>query len=139
MATLEEIEHRVAENDTAATAKRSAAAKRVGELAQLRADVAEQLSDVERELGDVLAESNDVIGMDELAKFTDVPIADLDRWLNGRKTARTKRKKPTSSAAKTEARQGLPTAPTKASGPAPAGPEVAKPRSAAAGVPVEVT
>lgn len=140
MATPEEIEHRVEENDSETTAKRSAAAKRVGELAQRRATIAEQLSDVERELGDVLAESNDVIGTDELAKFTDVPVADLDRWLNGRKTTRTKRKKsaPASSAAKTETGQGPPTATTKTSGPIATVPEPAKPLSAPAGAPARV-
>jgi hypothetical protein len=88
MATTEEIERRVEEADAARSAKRAAAAKCVGELAQLRAEVAEKLGDIERELGDVLAESSDVIGVDELAKFTDVPAADLTQWLNGRKTTR---------------------------------------------------
>src|SRR5690348_11201273 len=96
MATMdEEIERRVEENDAPRTAKRAAAAKRVRQLARQRAEVAEQLADIERELGDVLAESSDVIGVDELAKFTDVPAADLSQWLNGRKTTRSKRKRTT--------------------------------------------
>ncbi|MFD2414827.1 hypothetical protein [Amycolatopsis pigmentata] len=94
MATAEEIERRVEETDTARSERRSAAAKRVGELAKRRAAIAEQLTDIERELSDVLAESSDVIEINELARFTDVSAADLSRWLNDRKTARTKRKKP---------------------------------------------
>lgn len=94
MATTEEIERRVEEADAARSAKRSAAAKRVGELAQQRASIAEQLNDIERELGDVLAESTDVMDIAELARFTDIPAADLNRWLGSRKTSRPKRKKP---------------------------------------------
>jgi hypothetical protein len=94
MATTEEIERRVEEADAARSARRAAAAKQIGDLAQRRAAIAEQLSDVERELGDVLAESNDVIEINELAKFTDVPAADLTQWLNNRKTTRPRRKKP---------------------------------------------
>jgi hypothetical protein len=143
MASPEEIERRVKDNDTPTTAKRSAAAKRVGELAQRRAAIAEQLSDIERELGDLLAESSDVIGTYELAKFTDIPVADLDRWLNSRKTTRTKRKKsaPALSAANTDKSQDPPT--PKTSGPTPMTPEPAAPRSvpvnASARVPAEVT
>lgn len=144
MATPEEIEHRVEENDSTTTAKRAATAKRVGELAQRRAAIAEQLSDIERELGDVLADSSDVIGTDELAKFTDVPVADLDRWLNGRKATRTKRKKPASAppAAKADTGQGSPAAKTPASGQTPTVPEPAAVRSVSAAparVPAEVT
>jgi hypothetical protein len=107
MATTEEIERRVEEADAARSAKRAAAAKRVGELGQLRAEVAEKLGDIERELGDVLAESSDVIEVDELAKFTDMPAADLTQWLNGRKTTRSKRKRSTASTSTTtsDARQ----------------------------------
>lgn len=102
MATTEEIERRVEEADAARSARRSAAARQVGELAQRRATIAEQLRHIEQELGDVLAESSDVIEIDELARFTDVPSADLTRWLDGRKTTRTKRKKPTGGASGTK-------------------------------------
>lgn len=93
MATPDEIERRVEEADTARSAQRSVAARQVGELAQRRAAIAEQLEDVERELGDALAATDDVIGVDELARFTDIPAADLTRWLSVRKTPRAKRKK----------------------------------------------
>ncbi|AXB46130.1 MULTISPECIES: hypothetical protein [Pseudonocardiaceae] len=134
MATTEEIERRVEQADAARSAKRAAAAKRVGELALLRAEVAEKLGDVERELGDVLAESSDVISVDELAKFTDVPATDLTQWLNGRKTTRPKRKRSTAgtATAKRDASQASST-----SNPAPttqqsASPELAGPRNGAA-------
>lgn len=94
MVTTEEIERRIEAADSARGARRSAAATRVGELAQRRAAIAEQLDDIERQLGDVLAAAGDVIDIDELAGFTDVPAADLTRWLTSRKTTRTKRKKP---------------------------------------------
>lgn len=93
MATTDEIEQRVGDADSVRTARRVAAATRVGELARYRAGIAEQLADVEQELGTVLAESSDVIEIDELARFTDVPAADLAQWLNSRKTARAKRKR----------------------------------------------
>jgi len=102
MATVDEIERRVEEADTARSERRSAAAKRVSELAQRRATLAEQLSDIERELGDVLAESSDVIEIDELVRFTDVPAADLTRWLDGQKTTRAKRRKPAGGASSTK-------------------------------------
>ncbi|MTD57132.1 hypothetical protein [Amycolatopsis pithecellobii] len=94
MATTREIERRIAEADAARSAQRSAAAQRIGELAQRRAAVAEQLRDIERELGEALAEASDVIGIDELARFTDVPAADLTQWLGSRKSSRPTRKKP---------------------------------------------
>lgn len=93
MATTEEIERRVAEADAARSARRSAAAQRVGELAVRRATIAEQLQEVERELGDVLVESSDVIEISELATFTELPTTDLTRWLESRKSNRAKRKK----------------------------------------------
>ncbi len=93
MATPEEIRHRVEEADTARSARRAAAAQLVGELAHRRAAIAEQLDDVERRLGDVLADVGDVIDVDELARFTDLPAADLTRWLAGRKTTRSRRRK----------------------------------------------
>lgn len=95
MATPEEIERRIEENDLPRSFRRAAAAKRVSELANQRASVAQQLSDLERELGDVLSESSDVLEIDELARFTDIPAADLTRWLNDRKMTRSKRKRPT--------------------------------------------
>lgn len=93
MATTEEIERRVEEADTARSATRATVAKRVGELAKRQAAVAEQLRGLEHELGDVLAKSSDVIDIDELARFTDVPVADLKRWLIDRKITRPKRKR----------------------------------------------
>lgn len=93
MTTPDEIERRVEGNDGPRTARRTAAAQQIGELAQRRAVIAEQLADVERELGDVLVAASDVIEVNELAQFTDVPAADLTRWLDGRRTTRTKRKK----------------------------------------------
>ena len=118
--TEEEIERRVKEADAVRSARRSAAARRVGELAQRRAAIAEQLSDIERELGEVLAESRDVIDLDELARFTDVPATDLTRWLDGRKTTRTKRKK-------TASGSGAKNAPGRP--PSTAGPSTATPAS----------
>ncbi|MFD0201417.1 hypothetical protein ACFVG9_11665 [Saccharothrix carnea] len=95
MATPEEIRQRVEQADTARSARRAAAAQQVGELAQRRTAIAEQLEDIERQLGDVLAAAQDVIDVDELAEFTDLKVADITHWLAGRKTARTKRRKPT--------------------------------------------
>ncbi|MFF5990415.1 hypothetical protein [Prauserella flavalba] len=134
MATTEEIERRVEQADAARSAKRAAAAKRVGELALLRAEVAEKLGDIERELGDVLAESSDVISVDELAKFTDVPATDLTQWLNGRKTTRPKRKRSTASTttAKRDASQASSTSNTAPATQLSASPELAEPRNGAA-------
>lgn len=89
MATPEDIQ----QADTARSARRAAAAQQVGELARRRTVLAEQLDDIERELGDVLATAQEVIGVDELAKFTDVPAADLTRWLTARPTPKTNRAK----------------------------------------------
>ncbi|MFI6098190.1 hypothetical protein ACIA8G_21730 [Lentzea sp. NPDC051213] len=93
MTTTDEIQRRVEKADADRSARRSAAAQQVGVLAQRRAAIAEQLGDIERELGDVLAAASDVIDIDELARFTDVPAADLTRWRAAHKTARTKRKR----------------------------------------------
>ncbi|WP_037307036.1 hypothetical protein [Amycolatopsis orientalis] len=95
MPTAEEIERRVEIADTARSERRSAAARRVGDLADRHAELAEQLGGIERELGEVLAESGDVIEIDELAAFTDVPATELARWLNNAKPGRAKRKKST--------------------------------------------
>lgn len=93
MATTDEIRRRVEEADTARSARRAAAAQHVGELTQRRAAIAEQLADIERQLGDVLATAQEVIDVDELARFTDVPAAELRQCLSARKSARTKRKR----------------------------------------------
>ncbi|MCG3755822.1 hypothetical protein [Amycolatopsis sp. Poz14] len=99
MATSEEIELRVESEDSARSAKRSAAAKRIGELAERRSAIVSELNDVERELGEVLVDSSAVIEIGELARFTDVAAADLTRWLENQlknqKGERAKRKKPT--------------------------------------------
>jgi hypothetical protein len=113
MASEDEIERRVEEVDSATTARRAAAAKQIGALARRRAAVAEQLNDIETELGEVLAAAHDVIGVDELARFTDVPAADLTRWLDGRKPARTKRQRSTTAAtSKNNTSHGAPAAKT---------------------------
>lgn len=96
MATTEEIRRRVEQADIERSARRSAAAQQVGELARRRAAVAAQLADVERELGDVLAAAQDVIGVDELARFTDLKVADLSQWLTIRKPGRGRPRKQTS-------------------------------------------
>ncbi|MEC3974325.1 hypothetical protein [Amycolatopsis sp. H20-H5] len=93
MTSAEEIERRIEQADSAQTVRRADAAKRVSELARQQAAVAQQLNDIETELGEVLADASEVIGVDELARFTDVPAADLARWRDGRKSARTKRKR----------------------------------------------
>lgn len=93
MPTSEEIEGRVEQADSARSARRAAAATQVGDLAQRRSVVAEQLSELEAELGDVLVAAGDVIDVDEISRFTDVPVADLTRWLDARKTSRPKRKR----------------------------------------------
>jgi len=112
MVTTEEIERRIKEVDSARSARRTVAAKRVGELARQRNVVAEQLNELERELGDALAESRDVIGIDELARFTDVPSADLARWLERQKASRAKRRRPATrvGATRKDATQATPAA-----------------------------
>src|SRR5690349_5920165 len=81
MITTDEIERRVEKADAEKSARRTAAAREVGELAHRRAALAEELADVERKLGAVLGAAADVVGVEELAEFTDVPAADLTRWL----------------------------------------------------------
>ncbi|MFG1645551.1 hypothetical protein ACGFMK_35165 [Amycolatopsis sp. NPDC049252] len=88
MITTDEIERRVEKADAEKSARRTAAAREVGELAHRRAALAEELADVERKLGTVLATAADVIGVDELAEFTDVPSADLTTWLTAGKPRR---------------------------------------------------
>ncbi|MEV6242697.1 hypothetical protein [Lentzea sp. NPDC051838] len=118
MLTTEEIQRRVKEADADRGAKRSATAARVGDLAKRRAAVAEQLADIDRELGDVIAESSDVIEIDELARFTDVPAADLNQWLNSRKATRPRRKRATAgtSTAKSDAPHDVATTETPSTG-----------------------
>jgi hypothetical protein len=91
MASLDEIARRVQDTDTPRTARRSAAARQVGELAARRAGVVAALDEIEHQLGDVLIDTEDVIGDDELARFTDIKKADLARW---RAVARAARKAP---------------------------------------------
>jgi hypothetical protein len=134
MATTEEIQRRVEQADTARSEKRSAAAQQVGELAQRRAAIAEQLEDIERQLGDVLAGAQDVIDIDELARFTDMPAADLTRWLTARTTARSKRKRPAAggSGAKSGTSRGPAPAATPTPGPTSTLSEPAVPRAGGA-------
>jgi hypothetical protein len=102
MATPDEIRRRVEQADIARGAARSVAAQQVGDLAQRRAVIAEQLNDIERQLGDVLAAAQEVMDVGELAQFTDVPAADLTRWLTARtarKTSRIKGKRSVADAA----------------------------------------
>lgn len=93
MTTTEDIRHRVEQADSVRSARRSAAAQQIGELAQRRAALADQLADIERQLGDTLAAASDVIDVDELAQFTDIPAADLTRWLTSRRPTRGRRKR----------------------------------------------
>ncbi|HEY0806884.1 MAG TPA: hypothetical protein VGD84_17560 [Pseudonocardiaceae bacterium] len=145
IATDDEIERRVKEADSTRHAKRTAAAKQIGTLAQRRAAIAEQLDDIERELGDVLVDANDVLDIDELARFTDVPAADLTRWLAARTTTRAKRKKSTvgALAVKSDTSPGPAVATAPAPGQRSALPAPAVPRAngtdAPARVPAEVT
>ncbi|MEU8632715.1 hypothetical protein AB0C38_11135 [Amycolatopsis sp. NPDC048633] len=85
MITTDEIERRVEKADADKSARRTAAAREVGELARRRATLASELTEVERKLGTVLATAADVVSVDELAEFTDVPTADLTRWLTAGK------------------------------------------------------
>lgn len=139
MATADEIERRVEQADTARSAKRAAAAQQVGALAQRRAAIAEQLADIEGQLGDVLAAASDVMDIDELARFTDVPAADLTRWVTARKPNRGKRKRPAAST-EGETNRGPSTARTSTARPTSIPPEPAPARTgdADARVPVEV-
>ncbi|KAA9159432.1 hypothetical protein FPZ12_020220 [Amycolatopsis acidicola] len=108
MPTTDEIERRVEQADAARSARRSAAAQQIGELAARRATIADQLRKLEQELGDVLAESSDVIEISELATFTDVPAAELTRWLHDRKSNRGRRKKSAAGSANIKRRKPAP-------------------------------
>lgn len=85
MITTDEIERRVQKVDADKSARRTAAAREVGELARRRGVLADQLADVERKLGTVIAGAADVVDIHELAEFTDVPAADLTGWLTAGK------------------------------------------------------
>ncbi len=85
MITTDEIERRVEKADAEKSARRTAAAREVGELAHRRAVLVEELADVERKLGTVLTAVADIMGIDELAEFTDVPATDLTKWLTAGK------------------------------------------------------
>lgn len=96
MITPEEIDRRVEEHDAPRSARRSAAARRIAELAGRHAALAEQLGDIERALGDELAAAQGLMDVDELASFTELPAADLTTWLTAhtaRKPGRAKRKR----------------------------------------------
>ncbi|WP_370944749.1 hypothetical protein AB5J62_37325 [Amycolatopsis sp. cg5] len=136
IATAEEIDRRVEAADTARRAKRSAAAKEVGELAQRRTVLAEQFAEVERQLGEVLADASDVLEIDELARFTNIPAADLTAWLTSRKPPRTaKKKRPAATAS-----SGAPSAAkTSTNGQASVPPQPAVPRTDSADAPDRVT
>ncbi|HYS36674.1 MAG TPA: hypothetical protein VEO01_13700 [Pseudonocardiaceae bacterium] len=141
MTTPEEIRRRVEEADTARSTKRSAAAQQVGELARQRAAIAEQLADVERQLGEILTAARDVMDIDELARFTDVPAADLTRWLTARKTSHPKRKRPLIAENATSRTPSAARTPTASQQSTPPEPAVPRPGAAArpARVPADVT
>jgi len=125
MITTDEIERRVEKADAEKRARRTAAAREVGELAHRRAVLAEELADVERKLGTVLAAAADVVSVDELAEFTDVPTADLTRWLTAGKPRARRGRPPGSRRPKPDPYPGAT--------PAPAPPEL-RPRSLGAGL-----
>jgi hypothetical protein len=106
MITTDEIERRVERADAEKSAKRTAAAREVGELAHRRTALAEELAEVERKLGEVLAAAADVISIDELTEFTDVPAADLTSWLTAGKPRARRGRPPGSRRPKPEAQPG---------------------------------
>ncbi|MBP2474852.1 hypothetical protein JOF53_003724 [Crossiella equi] len=139
IATADEIDRRVEAADTARRLKRSAAAKQVGELAKTRTELAAQLDEVERQLGEVLADASDVLDIDELARFTNIPAADLTGWLTTRKPNRTtKKKKPAVTAPSTTTR-GTSAAKAPTNGLASVPREPAVPRTDTADPPERVT
>lgn len=90
----DEIERRVAENDTARSTRRAAAARRIGELARGHAAIADQLAGIERQLGEVLADAVEVVSLEELSAFTGLPVAALSQWRTSHQPKRVKRRKP---------------------------------------------
>jgi hypothetical protein len=111
MITTDEIERRVEKADADKSARRTAAAREVGELAHRRAALAEELAEVERKLGTVLAAAADVVGVEELAEFTDVPAADLARWLTAGKPRARRGRPPGSRRPKSDSQPGASPAP----------------------------
>lgn len=119
----DEITRRLEDKDTVRSARRAEAATMVGDLARRHAELTGQLAELERELGEILAAAGDVIDVPELAQVTDIPAADLTRWQEGAKPARSGKRKraatkkhatndknhPTATTATRQARQ--PTAP----------------------------
>jgi hypothetical protein len=99
--TNDEIERRIEETDAPRSARRSAAAKQVSELARRHTELTEQVSDLERQLGDVLIEAQDVIEVEELAQFTEVPASNLAQWLTARTSAKARPKRKRSAGAPT--------------------------------------
>jgi hypothetical protein len=111
MITTDEIERRVEKADADKSARRTAAAREVGELAHRRATLADELAEVERKLGTVLAAAADVVGVDELAEFTDVPAVDLNRWLTAGKPRARRGRPPGSRRPKPDSQPGASPAP----------------------------
>ncbi|WP_206789613.1 hypothetical protein [Amycolatopsis sp. MtRt-6] len=111
MIMIDEIERRVEKADAEKSARRTAAAREVGELARRRAALAEELAEVERKLGTVLVAAADVIGIDELTEFTDVPAADLTRWFTAGKPRARRGRPPGSRRPKPETQPGAVPAP----------------------------
>lgn len=93
MTTIDDIARRVEEADSARSARRTKAAQLVGDLARERSAVVQRLADIDQQIGDAIVENGDVIGLDELAKFTDVATADLTQILNAHKQPRGRRKR----------------------------------------------
>lgn len=112
MITTDEIERRVERADADKSARRTAAAREVGELAHRRAALAEELAEVERKLGAVLAAAAEVVSVDELAEFTDVPAADLTRLLTAGKPRARRGRPPGSRRPKPDAHPGTSPVPT---------------------------
>jgi hypothetical protein len=131
MATAEEIARRVTESDNARSATRSERAREVGELFGRYEVAAEALRTIEDQLGVKVGIAHEVMTIDELEQFTDAPVADLTRWLEGGKTSRTKRKRSTAggSGAKSETGRGPSVTSMPTARPVSALPERAVPRA----------
>ncbi|MEU0514933.1 hypothetical protein ACWEKJ_30550 [Amycolatopsis thermoflava] len=120
----EEITRRLTEKDTARNARRAEAATTVGELARRHATLAAQLAELERELGEVLTAAGEVIDISELAQVTDIPAADLTRWRD-QTTNRGKRRRSTTTKARSNATNGHATSITRPTPKRPAEPAAA--------------
>ncbi|MEV6639660.1 hypothetical protein [Amycolatopsis sp. NPDC051371] len=127
----DEITRRIEERDSERSAHRAQAAILVVQLASRHCELAGQLAELERDLGRVLTEAGDVIDVAELAQITDIPVADLTRWLDhAAKPARSgKRSRPrvrirdaaghgTATALEPRAARTLPQAPNESAEPA---------------------